>query len=680
MSAIPANLSRAPNYLLAQSALGSITRSNLSLFNVQNQISSGRAVNRFSDDAVKAAAISILDDRLGRSAQRARNLDHADASLSLLDSTLGDASDLVLEAKTIASAQAGSTASPEERRSQAPVVDSLLQGLFGLSNRKSQAGYMFAGSTPSSPAVEAFHGGYRYRGQGSGLLTDIDLGSSIPITLGGGNAIGSTSARLRGTADLDPELTADTRIADLKGARGLGVTLGIVQFSFDGGPATQIDLTGADTAQDVVTRLTNALHDYETANSVTILGPGGITLSGGSISIDVAPAGSPPNPQLVFSDLTAGITAADLGLSAAPFEAGAALTPDLDPSLTWRTPISALAGAGGALGQIKVSTLGQTRTIDLSAAATLEDVRNALQGADLGLRVQINADGTGLDVLNEVASGRDQALSIEEVTGNNLTATRLGIRTFAPDTLVADLNFGNGVQIADGGVDPETGLPDPARDVDFRITLGNGDIFTVDLRPDDLTTVQSIIDRINQQAAAGGIAVPADFSAGLSDGDNGLTFTQNAGFAGAISVTGENNSPAAEQLGLLEGAYASGTFRATDRAKVRVDNLFAHLIDLRDSLLNNDTVGITVAGEGLEADVSSLAETRALVGSYARRVSDGISSREDRDLIDTKTKSDLQDTDFTAAAIQLSLLETQLQASLQVTASSLSRSLLDFLG
>jgi flagellar hook-associated protein 3 FlgL len=678
MSSIPSNLSRAPNYLLAQSALGSITRTNLSLFNIQQQISSGRAVNRFSDDAVKAAAISVLDDRLGRSAQRSRNLDHADASLSLLDSTLGDASDLVLEAKTIASAQAGSTATAQERQAQAAVVDSLLQGLFGLSNRKSPAGYMFAGSTPSAPAVEAFHGGYRYRGQGSGLLTDIDLGSAIPITLGGGNAIGSTSARLRGTADLDPDLTADTRLADLNGARGLGVTPGVVQFSFDGGPATQIDLSGADTAQDVVTRLTNALRDYETANSVTILGPGGVSLSGGSISIDVA-AGGPPNPQLVFSDLSTGVTAADLGLSAAPFEAGAALTPDLDPRLTWRTPISALAGLGGALGQIKVSTLGRTSIIDLSTATTLEDVRNALQGAGLGLRVQINADGSGIDVLNEVATGRAQALSIEEVTGNNLTATRLGIRTFAPQTAVSDLNFGKGVQIADGGVDPQTGLPDPARDVDFRITLGNGDVFTVDLRPQDLTTIQAIIDRINQQAGDAGIAVPADFSAGLSDGDNGLVFTQNAGYAGAITVTGENNSPAAEQLGLLEGAYASGTFRATDRAKVRVDNLFAHLIDLRDSLQNNDAVGISVAGEALEGDVGSLAETRALVGSYARRVSDGIRQREDQDLIDQKIKSDLQDTDYSAAAVQLSLLQTQLQASFQVTASSLSRSLLDFL-
>jgi flagellin-like hook-associated protein FlgL len=680
MSAIPSNLSRAPNILIAQGALSTITRTNLSLFQVQEQMASGRAINRFSDDSVKAASISILDDRLDRIEQRRRNLQHADGSLSALDTALGEANDLVLEARDIASAQVGLGSSAEERESQAAVIDSLIQGLFGIANRQSLAGHIFGGSQPGTKPIEHMLGGYRYVARGNGLLTDLGIGSSIPITLGAGSAIGSTSSRVEGTEDLDPALTPETRIADLGGARGLGIQLGVVEFSFDGGPRTQIDLAGAETVQAVTDRITQAIEAYETANGVTVLGPGGVSMSGGSLSIDVA-AGGPPNPQLQFFDTSAGVIAQDLGLTGIAFQSGTSLSTDLRPRLTWDTPISALDGVTGALGQIRIRNLGQSRTIDLSTATTIEDIRNLIEGTDLGLRVEINADGTAFNVLNEVAAGRTQALSIEEVSGQGLTATRLGIRSLSADTRIADFNDGRGVQIVDGGTDPVTGLPDPARDVDFTIELGDGREITVDLRPQDMTTVQAVLDRINAQAVAAGVNVPTDFEARLGDDANGILLTQNAGFGTVLTVQANNNSLAAEQLGLATLANdGSGVFRSEDRATVRVDNLFTTLIDLRDALRNDDTIGITLAGERLEASTERIAQTRATVGAYAQRVEDGGQQLDDQELLDMRIRSELRDLDYTEAAVRLNLLQMQLQAGLHVTAQSFSRSLLDFLG
>jgi len=149
-----------------------------------------------------------------------------------------------------------------------------------------------------------------------------------------------------------------------------------------------------------------------------------------------------------------------------------------------------------------------------------------------------------------------------------------------------------------------------------------------------------------------------------------------------MTIAAQNGSPAAEQLGLLDGTYdpPTSSFRAEDRAKVRVDNLFTQLIDLRDALLANDTSGITLAGERLEGSVDRLAQTRALVGGYAKRVEDGTKHLEDQTLLDESTRSNLRDLDFTEAAVRLNLLQTQFQAGLQTTAASFSRSLLDFLG
>src|ERR1041384_6432694 len=126
MSSIPSYITRVPNLFAAQASSFNIARTNLDLFRIQSQPPPGKAITRFSDDAVKAAAIAVLNDRIGRSDQRKRNLDHADSSLSTLDQALGDASDLILEAKSIASDQVRTGTTSSERRSQAHVVDSLI--------------------------------------------------------------------------------------------------------------------------------------------------------------------------------------------------------------------------------------------------------------------------------------------------------------------------------------------------------------------------------------------------------------------------------------------------------------------------------------------------------------------------------------------------------------------------
>lgn len=673
MSIIPTGLSRAPDLLRSQVNLAQITRSNLDILRVQNQLATGRLINRTSDDAVRAASIAILDGRLDRSTQWQRNLDHAQAALNVLDAALGDASNTVLDAKTIASTEVNFGVTAEERSSQAILVNSMIGDLFNLGNRTSVAGHIFGGSVPGRAPFEEFLGGYRYIGEGPGITTDLGLDSGVPLTLGANNAIGATSVRVRGVADLTPNLGGSTRLADLRGGRGLGISLGRIEFSVDGSARRQIDLTGADTAQDVADRLAFEIRAYEADSGTTVLEGSGVSFSGGSLSIDVV-----PGRGLQFFDVGSGAVAQDLGLASPTFTDATPVGPDLSPKLTWTTPISLLGG--GPLGSLTLKNAGNTRIVDLSSAQTFDDVRNLIQGAGLGLRVLINADSTGLDVLNEVSTGSAGAMSIEETPGGGMTATRLGIRTLAAETRISDFNDAKGVRIVDGAVDPLTGLPDPAKNTDFAVTLGDGRQFTVDLRPQDMTTVSTLLARINSQAQAQGIA-PADFTAGLTNGANGLAFTQNAAFAGPIRVEQRNGSQSFSDLGLDQGSYnpGSATFVSTDRAKVRVDNLFTQMLDLRDALAGNDTSGITLAGERLERSVSRVAETRALVGGFTQRVQSATERRQDQELIDQKTRSELRDLDYAEAATRFTALQSQLSAGLQVASMS-TRTLLDFLG
>lgn len=682
MTTLPSNIARAPNLMMSRIFLNQLTRTNVSLARIESQLASGRAVQRPSDDAVRASAIGFLDDRLERIEQRLSNLGLADNTLGLLDSSLSEATDLVREARSIASSQIGLTSDRETRRNQAVVIDSMINELVNLGNRQTRGVYIFGGSTPNTQPLVPTGLGYRYVGRGSGLVTDIDLGDRVPVTLGGENTIGEISARVRGSVNLDPVLTGNTRLADLNGARGLGINLGSLVFSFSGGPDATVDLTGADTVQNVVDRLTAAIRQYETDNGVAVLGPGGISMGGGSLTIDVV-GGTPP-PELTFRDEGGGTVAADLGLTAGPFVQFGGVGTDLDPRLTLLTPISALTGIDTPLGSIRIrfsqGVTSSVHDIDLSSAQTVDDVRRLIENAVPGVRVKVNDAGTGIDVLNEISG---PGMSIEEVPGGANTATELGIRSLGPDTLLSDFNDGRGVRIVDGMTDPVTGLPDPELNVDFVIRLGNGNSFSVDLRPQDMVNVQSVIARINQQAAeaeAAGEIPPGSFQAGLTNGANGIAFRDPLGL-GEITVERRNNSPAAQDLGLLNGTYdpLSATFVAQDRATARVDNLLTTLMDLRDALRNDDSDGITIAGAKLEAHVDQLASSQALVGVYARRVTQARARQEDLAVLDEQARSQLQDLDYAEASIRFSLLQTQLQASLTVGAQSQTRTLLDFL-
>jgi flagellin-like hook-associated protein FlgL len=682
MSTIPPNLSRVPNSLTSRLALGNLTRANLGLLNVQEQISSGFAINRVSDDPVKASLVSVLDDRLERTEQRKRNIVHAQSALGDLDAALGEINTIALDAKQIASEMVNTTFSASDRASQAPIVQQLINGILSQGNRKGAAGHLFGGSQPGTPPFVEFRGGVRFVSSGPGITTDLDLARTVPITMAPNNPVGATSGRVRGDVDLDPDLMPSTRLASLSGARNLGVAKGTVEFSVNGGSRISVDLTSADTVTDVAIQLTAAIRQYEADNSVTILGPGGVATGGESFTVDML-AGN----TVQFFDPGTGSAARDLGLAADvafTFTSASPSGRDLGPKLSWDTPIAGLATLAGPLGSLRIKNAGASAVVDLSTAATLEDVRNAIEAAVPGTRVVINDAGTGIDVVTEVSGGRALALSIEEVGG--ATATALGIRTFGETTRLSDFNDGRGVRIIDGVVDPTTGVATTALNADFEIRLGNvaGTRITVDLTPADMTTVQTMLTAVQNQVAtqlaSAGLA-PGDLTVGLAPDGNGLRFTQNAAFPGAVSFGQLNNSQVLRDLGIEGGSYNASTssYTGVDAATIRPDNLFTHLMDLRDALASNDMSGIALAGEKVDDGIARLAEVRGLVGGYAKRVDFAERLLEDQTTMDTKIRSELRDTDFTEAAMRLGQLQTQLQAGYRVTGLLGQQTLLDFL-
>ena len=660
MSSIPTNLARVPTMLSAQMMLGSIQSTSHRLLDAQIQLATGRAVNRPSENAVAASTIGVLDDILERRDQRLRNLSHAEAVLNNSDAALGEGSNILLEAKSIGLSQIGAGSDAQTRANQAQVVNSMLSEMIRLGNTKYQDMYLFGGSmTANAPFTEVL-GRFRYLGEGDGLVSDLGLSRAVPITTSGAAAFGALSARVQGERDLDPTMAVETRLVDLNGAQGLGITLGSVSVTV-GATNLTVDLSDAHTIGDVASLLQDAIQTVDAAATVTIDGATGnrLAITGNTAAITVA-------------DTAAPATAADLGIDMT-FAIGGGTGSDLDPKLTATTPLTALSGIALPLGTIRLANAGQVRDLDLSSASTVQDIMNLVGSLDIGIRVEIADTGDRLNFINELSGSPANSMSIGEL-GGGMTATDLGVRSFTGSTLLSDFNHGLGVQIKTGSVDPISGLPDPAADVDFRITLKDGQTFDVDL--ENATTVQDVLDQINAAAVAAGV-LPVDFQAALAGDGNGIELTDNTPGT-TTSVAALNGSFAAEDLGIL-GSSTSATLTGEDRATVAVESVFSHLMALRDALAANDERGISLATEKLDADISRIASTRADVGVRSRRVADAADREEDLKIQDTGLKSQVQDLDYAEAATRFATLQQQLQAAMLTASQTQRLTLLDFL-
>jgi flagellar hook-associated protein 3 FlgL len=659
MSAIPANLNRVPNVLASRIALTGISGTNRELLRIQTQMSSALQFQRPSENSIGASAVLSLNEIIERREQRVRNLGDAGATLDSIDTALGDVSEILQEAKVIGLAQVGTGSDEATRRTQAGVINSMLNSLVSIANRDRNGVFLFGGERTDKQPISSLLQGLRYSGVGKGKLLDTGLGNDLRATIGADQAFGALSRRIQGERDLDPSMTLATRLATLEGANGLGVRPGSVEIDVNG-TVTQVDLSDADSIGDVVSRISAVIQATDPGAVI------GIDPATGDRVAVTPSAGF----TVIMRDSNSTATAGDLGLRGT-YPPGITTTGlDLHPRITQLTRLDSLSGLTLPLGQIQIRNGNQARIIDLSALQTVQDLQNAIEVERIGVRVEISEDGTRFNVLNELSG---TSMAIEEYSGNP-SATQLGIRSFSAATLLADFNDGRGVRQVSGVVDPLTGLPDPPRNTDFRVTLKDGRSFDVDI--DGSFTVQDVLTRINAAATAAGL-LATEFNARLVSVGNGIELVDST-TGTTTRVIALNGSSAAVDLGIL-GQSNTASLVGTDTAKVSVDSVFSHMMALRDALISNDVRGIEIASAKLDEDLVRAAQARADVGVRTQRVEDAGVREEDLKIQDIALKSEIQDLDYAAAAGRFASLQQQLEAGLAVAARSTSLSLLDFL-
>lgn len=642
MAILPTQLARVSNLLRTNTAGAQIARTQRRLLEAQNELSTGRRLSSASDDPGDAAIVQQLQKTIEQRRAFLGNLNRAGNHLGAVDSTLGDLSDLLNRAKEIASANVGSDVTADQREGAAAIIESLYGEALTLANRQFEGTYLFGGDRADRPPFVSEAGGVRFVGSERVLQNAFDEGTDLPFMVNGAGVFGALSTRVQGSVDLTPAVTSGTRLADLKGATGAGVRPGFISLS-NGTSTATIDLRSADTIGEVVSTINASGVGTITAS---IGGAGNLVLNGG------------PTDNITVAESAGGTTASDLGiLTAVGAGPGVAVNgASLRPVVTGLSLLADLRNGLGIdqAGGLRVTSGLTTYNIDVSTAVTVEDLLNAVNGSGANVRAEINADGTGINILNP---NQGTTLSIAENGGT--TASDLGVRSFDLNSRLADFNAGRGVRRVSG--------------VDFRVTRSDGTTFDVDI-PDTATTAQDVISAIN--TASGGAGVTASLAAA----GNGFVLTDTAGGAGTLTLTPMNFSEAAQDLGLLAAPAAGNVITGADVNLVSATGVFADLGALRDALRANDQQAITRAAEGLEEDFSRVARVRGETGARVQSLEARQGRLEDQDLAGKALLASLAEVDLTEAISRFQTLQTSLQASMQTSASMLNLSLLDFLG
>ncbi|MGD9632294.1 MAG: flagellar hook-associated protein FlgL [Pirellulales bacterium] len=702
----PIPTTRVGNYFIRQRLVNQVQTDQLDLFRLQTQVSTGKRIFRPSDDAPAALRAISLQRTLQRKEQAGRNLAGSRSVLEVADTALSSVSGILNDVRASALEVTSNLTSDESRQAAISQIDAAISSLVNSGNSNYNGRYLFGGSRTNVSPFQMVDGYVSYSGNEKVLQNYVDLEQLFTTNLPGTEVFGGISGEVRGSVDVNPQLTEDTLLTAINGGNGITANSAIT-VNVTNGPTTTssiVDLSGTVTVGDVIQRIeanapsggavrvdivNNGLRITALNGGTTVrvseVGTGRAARELGLYSTTSAPAyaGSDLDPVLqkttALSDLlgikssgrlvatnanndiairaAANGTAFDLanvvyttgavaGSEVATYNSGTnTLTVQIEDGestandviaainaegtftaqLDGRDTTSAnLAGTGrvniqsfgppattGGSGQpldtasgLVLTNGGESITLDISGAETVEDLFNLISGSGLGLVAEVNEDGNGINVRSEL-SGAD--FTIGENGGT--TATQLGIRTYNASTALADLNRGLGVPTSD-----DFPILDPSQLDSLSIVARDGTTLSV-----NLTGANSLTDVVNLiNTAAGNWVGTTQVTASLDPSGEAIQLTDSStATVGPLIVQNPTGTTAAEYLGFvpaLQPQSASSTPSSGDyvlSGRTVVDN------DLAITTRSGDKFWVDLTGTSTAQDVIDRIDAAAVEAGVA---------------------------------------------------------------
>lgn len=373
----------------------------------------------------------------------------------------------------------------------------------------------------------------------------------------------SEALGLTGTIKVTPDGFLDQSASLSSLNNGRGVDAGKIRITDRSGSSADIDLSSAQTIDDVITAINDA--DIDVA----------ATTVGGKLKLTDQTGSTASN--LVVEQLGNDETAADLGLWGIDVAADSATGFDLTFNVDADTDLAQLREGKGvrlADGNDLAITLADGSSLDVdfgdfggATQPTIEDVVNVLNSVD-PTKLSASFTSKGIEVV-DLTTGTE-AFSISDA-GDSQAATDLGLvgSTSSSDTITAEFKAevlrGTSIERLSGG----SGLSGLTT---LDVTTADGSSASIDLS--STTNTAEIIDAINQSGL--------DVIARLNDSGTGLRLRDVSGGTGNFVISSADDT-----------AASLGVAADTENDIVVGTNLNKQTVD-RDTLLSSLRGGLGV--------------------------------------------------------------------------------------
>lgn len=523
----PIPTTRVGDFFIRQRLAEQVQADQVALYQLQNQVSTGRRLQLLSDDAPAALRVINLQRLIGRKGQIQTNIQASNFYLGAAENNLSQVSQELSNLRGEVIGVTSTLSTDSQRQAVIQKLDSTLQFLVGTANSKALGRYLFAGSRSGTQPYD-YNGEFvEYFGNERNLRSYVDLELLFETNLPGTEVFGGISTPIRGTADLNPHLTSDTLLSTINGGEGISKNAAVTITVNSGGvpaPTSIVDLSSAVTVGEVA-RLIEAGAPAGTTVTVDVTGDGLVVRTAtGMIAITEVAQGNTAHELGIFTDPTAPLSDTVVGS-------------DLNPAVLKTTPLANLLGTKA---QVRIVSTDTNNDIVLTAAqngdafngVTVDFVAGGVAGSEA-----VSYDAFSKTLTVQVASGVSTAAQVAAAitAEGTFTATvdyRDATTTTQAGSKPVDVPLSGATPITSGGsgevLDTTSGL-----------VLSNG-VGSVAL---DISQAETVEDLLNLIKGAG-LGLSAEINA------DGTGIDVRSRLSGADLTIGENGGTTATQLGI----------------------------------------------------------------------------------------------------------------------------------
>lgn len=238
-------MTRITALMTSRNVLSDLNAATERLRKTQEQLSSGKILNKPSDDPSQVARAIMLRSDLEATQQFQQNASEAKGWSDVTDSALDSVGDVLLRVRELTVQAANGTAGPESHRAIAEELEQLVDSVKSAGNATYGGRYVFAGTSTATQPY-AMGASDVYGGDTEKIVRQVGPGVAVPVNIDGRAAIGDGTSGIIGTmrtilaATVAGDYTAlsgqlgalDTRLDELNAVRSqVGATASRVEIA-----------------------------------------------------------------------------------------------------------------------------------------------------------------------------------------------------------------------------------------------------------------------------------------------------------------------------------------------------------------------------------------------------------------------------------------------------------------